>query len=1096
MRCSKCGSDNRKGRKFCANCGAPLTITCPKCGASNEAGENFCGDCGAGLPPAAAKPPQVTPVVATSGERRHLTVLFCDLVGSTEIAAHLDPEEWRELVAAYHRAAAEAITRFGGHVAKYLGDGVMAFFGYPEAHDNDAERAVRAGLALLDTVLKLNQETSPASPSLMSKNRGRDKPKLAARVGIDSGAVVVGVGAGKEADVFGEAPNIAARVQAAAEPGTVLITDAVHQLVSGLFVVDNRGDSLLKGLERPLKLYKIIQPTGARGRLEAAAARGLTPFTGRDSELRLLGERWEQARDGDGQVVLIIGEAGIGKSRLVHRFHETLASQPYLWVDAAAGALFQNSPFYPVTEMLRRALFAGGSGPPDAIAQMAGALSHAGVDPSSAVPLLAPLLNLTLTSDYPPASLPLEHQRRKLLAVLVEWILGMARHQPLIILLEDLHWADPSTLELLQILVEQSNAAPLFLLFTARPEFHQSWPLRAHHAQLTLNRLGSIDIRAMIAQVAAQKALTNETVAAVIERTGGVPLFVEELTRAVLESGEGRLIGRAIPATLHDSLMARLDKLGPARETLQTGAVLGSEFNYDLLQAVHQLEDIELQRRLRTLTDAELLYVRGIAPDATYQFKHALIRDAAYEALLKSRRKELHHLVAETIDIKFPTIKETHPEILAQHWTDAGEIENAIAAWLTAANYSEGRRAFHEAHHNYRSALGLMKQLPESPSRDTRELDLTSALVRVLQVTRGYAASETKEAAERAAILAEKSNNLAELVLNLFPTWRRVLVAGDYISAEILADRLLCLAERDRSANCLWHGYYAQLQVCLMRGKLIEAEKHFASMTTISDTVTEKLFPGATVLSFSQASVGVWVMGYPHSATERIEYASAFARESGDPFNLGLAYLFESWLFRLARDPIGAETPAVQALSIADAQGFPYIRDHARSILGWARAELGNPSEGISLIRFGLMGLNESESRLGFSDILSRLAEAEACGGMIEKALNTITDALQVNPEEMLWQPNALIFRGRLHLELGETNLASADYGEAIKLAQRMNAKFWELRATTSLARLLRDTNRRTEAYSMLTNIYKWFTEGLDTADLRDAKALLDEFSA
>jgi AAA ATPase domain/Adenylate and Guanylate cyclase catalytic domain len=433
---------------------------------------------------------------------------------------------------------------------------------------------------MLDAIAKLNEQSPPLSDmrtsqtrllgsadappsasSPMSNNGGGDRrPKLVARVGIDSGAVVVGAGAGMETDVFGETPNIASRVQAVAEPGTLLITDAVHRLVAGLFVVESRGASVLKGIERPLQLYRVVQPSGVRGRLEASAAvRGLTPFVGREDELRLLNNRWERALEGEGQVALIIGEAGIGKSRLVHRFHETLGGTPYLWIDAGAGALFQNSPFYPVTEMLRQALFAGGSGPSDAIAQMAGALSHAGVDPNSAVPLLAPLFNLTLPLEYSPSSLPPEQQRRRLLALLVEWILGTARARPLIIAIEDLHWADPSTLDLLQLLVEQGNTAPLFLLFTARP-------LCAHHGQLNLNRLGTREIRAMVTQVAAQKALTDETISAVIERTGGVPLFVEELTRTVLESGEDKLAGRAIPATLHDSLMARLDKLGPARE--------------------------------------------------------------------------------------------------------------------------------------------------------------------------------------------------------------------------------------------------------------------------------------------------------------------------------------------------------------------------------------------------------------------------------------------------------------------------------------------------------------------------------------------------
>jgi class 3 adenylate cyclase len=627
MRCSKCGSDNREGRKFCAACGAPLIVACPKCGVTNQPGESFCGECGAVLGDAAPAPAAQTsaaPIAAsTGGERRHLTVLFCDLVDSTEITARLDPEEWREMIASYHRVAAEAITRFGGYVAHYLGDGVMAFFGYPEAHDNDAERAARAGLEMVDAISRLHHQSGTGF-SLSSP------VKLAARVGIDSGAVVVGPGAGREADVFGEAPNIAARVQSVAEPGTVLITGSVQRLVSGLFVVESRGAELLKGIERPLQLYRVVQPSGVRGRLEAAAAvRGLTPFVGRDDELRSLMTRWARSRQGEGPVVLIIGEAGIGKSRLLQRFHQLLPDAPQAWLEAAAAPFFQNTPFHAIAELLHQLVGQASrpvdqvgqpfqavsltgptkasttaqsdsaqkrdsapspnplrqhsgrrADPKDQLAQLESALVMVGLKPAEAVPLIAPLLNLP--ASYPPPPIPPEQQRRRLLAMLVEWILGAARGQPLVAVIEDLHWADASTLEVIQLLAEQGATGHLLLLCTARPEFHMPWPLLAHHTQINLNRLSAADVREMIAEVASRNALASETVDAVIERTGGVPLFVEELTRAVLESGGATLAGREIPVTLHDSLMARLDRLGSAKEVMQIGAVIGSEFSYGL----------------------------------------------------------------------------------------------------------------------------------------------------------------------------------------------------------------------------------------------------------------------------------------------------------------------------------------------------------------------------------------------------------------------------------------------------------------------------------------------------------------------------------
>jgi class 3 adenylate cyclase len=660
------------------------------------------------------------------GERRHLTVLFCDLVGSTAIASRLDPEQWRETVAGYHRAAADAITRFDGHVAKYLGDGVMAYFGWPAAHDNDSERAARAGLAILDAIAKLNQQPGHA--------------KLSARVGIDSGTVVIAKGASNEAEVFGDTPNIAARVEVAAEPGTVAISDATHRLVSGLFVVEDSGAQELKGIERPLQLYRVIRPSGVRGRFQAAAAAGgLTPFVGREDELRSLMSRWGRVLDGEGQVALIIGEAGIGKSRLLQRFHEQIAGAPHTWVEAGAGAFFQNTPFYPVTEMLRQ--FLGDAPTEDQLAQLESRLTAAGLKTAEAIPLIAPLLNLPLPPGYPTLALSPEQQRRRLLATLVEWVLGSARAQPLIIATEDLHWVDPSTLELIQLLVEQGASARLLLLYTARPEFHAPWPLRAHHTQINLNRLSVRDIRTMVAQVAASKAMSDDTVATVVERTGGVPLFVEELTRAVLESGDAKLTGREIPATLHDSLMSRLDRLGPAKEVIQVGAVIGSEFSYELLHAVHPIAEADLQHALRSLTDADLLYVRGIAPDANYQFKHALIRDAAYEALLKSRRKELHLIVARTIDEQFPAIKETHPEVLARHWAEAREKQRAIKYLRLAGDQAAARGAMAEAAAQYSHALELLAEMPESGKRDQEELAVQISLGLALWGAKAWASS-------------------------------------------------------------------------------------------------------------------------------------------------------------------------------------------------------------------------------------------------------------------------------------------------------------------------------------------------------------------
>jgi class 3 adenylate cyclase/tetratricopeptide (TPR) repeat protein len=1125
MRCSRCGSENPAGTKFCSECGAGLPRACPHCGADNAPAAKFCNECGASLNAPLGPPVSETPRAQARevGERRHLTVLFCDLAGSTAIAAQLDPEEWRETVGDYQRTAAAAITRFGGHVAKYLGDGVMAYFGWPEAHDNDAERAARAGLAILDAIAKLNEQPGHA--------------KLSARVGIDSGTVVIGKGAGNEAEIFGDVPNIAARVQETAEPGTVAITGATHRLISGLFVVEDCGAQALKGLERPLQLYRVIRPSGVRGRFEAAtAAGGLTSFVGREDELRGLMHRWERALAGEGQVALIIGEGGIGKSRLVQRFHEQIGGTPHTWIEAGAGAFFQNTPFYPVTEMLRQLVWeqnfdrlddylrelkeendgrrsalhvgqpvgqtneAAASEPAnttsmrdDQLGQLQSGLMLAGLKPAEAIPLIAPFLNLPLSAKYPPSALSPEQQRRRLLATLVEWILGAARVRPLVIATEDLHWADPSTLELIQILVEQGANARLLLLYTARPEFRAPWPMRAHHTQITLNRLSVRDIRAMVAQVAASKALADETVATVVERTGGVPLFVEELTRAVLESGDAKLTGREIPATLHDSLMARLDRLGPAKEIIQIGAVVGSEFSYEMLHAVHPIVEADLQRALRSLADAELLYVRGIAPDATYQFKHALIRDAAYEALLKSRRKELHRLVARTIDEKFPELKEAHSEVLARHWTEAGEAELAIAEWSRAGKSAEARNAFIEAQESYKQALALLNLLSESPERDGRELRLRQSVVGMLQMTRGWAATETVDAAERTGALAEKSGNLTQLGNSLAARGFTAWISGDLSSAGALADQALELALREGNPIILAYRYMLQVIVRFWRGDLAGAEKHFTTGLAFFENPRFRQKPiGAAIAAYGYASYTAWTLGRADVARERMARMKEVVN-GNNPHDAAFSRVNAAVLLVFMKEYWRAESLAVQALELSEKNQFPNEAAMAQWLLGAARAQLGRASEGIALIRRGTATLLEVGQRICITHFTGSLAAAQERDGAIGDALESIEQALHVNPGERVYLPEMLRIRGELRLKQGNAELAQTDFREAIALAQRMSAKSWELRATMSLARLLRDTSRRDEARTMLADIYNWFTEGFDTPDLIDAKALLDE---
>jgi class 3 adenylate cyclase/tetratricopeptide (TPR) repeat protein len=1040
------------------------------------------------------------------GERRHLTVLFCDLVGSTEIASHLDPEEWREIVAVYYRAAAQAIERFGGHVAQYLGDGVMAFFGFPEAHDNDAERAARAGLAMLDAISKLNEHPT--------------HPKLSARIGIDSGTVVVGAGSGKETDVFGDTPNIAARVQSAAEPSTVVITDAVHRLVSGLFVVEDRGAQTLKGIEQPVRLYCVVQPSGVRGRLEAAAAvRGLTPFVGREEELRLLMNRWERALEGEGQVALIIGEAGIGKSRLVQRFHEQIVATPHDWIEAGGGALFQNTPFYAVTELLRELLaWRGDESAEEQLTQLESALNLAGLKPAEALPLIAPLLSLPLPSKHPPSPLSSEQQRRRLMATLVEWALGAARVQPTIIAIEDLHWADPSTLELFQLLVEQGATAPLLLLYTARPEFRVPWSLRAHHTQLTLNRLSAPHARAMVGQVAEGDALSEETVARVVERTGGVPLFVEELTRAVVESGEAQRNGRDIPATLYDSLMARLDRLGPAKEVAQVGAVLGREFSYELLDAVHRIPAEKLQARLQMLVDAELLYVQGLTPAANYQFKHALIRDAAYEALLKSRRRDLHLLVARTIDEQFPALKAAHPEVLAGHWTEAGESARAIAAWRKAGEQAMQRSANEEATAHFRRGLTLIDSLPDTPERTQEHLTLQSALGSVLVLTKGLGAPEVREAYDDARLLCRQLGDTPQLFTVLNGLAQYYLQQEEMTTSIELAEQSLALAEKEQDTARMLVAHSRLGSSLFFRGHLLRAEEHCVQGMKLYDfdrhsslAFVYGLDAGVPCLPIGAWTL--WYLGFPDQALRRSQRAVALARKVGHPYSLAWVLEAASWLHCYRGEGQEAYALADEAIIFSTKREFPHWVAMGLQRRGEALRLLGKWDDGTEQLRQGQEGYRATGASAGWSRGLTELARSCLHFGQYEEGLRLADEALRLMNRGTMrhYEPEQYRIKGELLLLKSHTSdfrrpdaprndsrhdlmfEAEACFLKALEVARSQKAKSWELRATTSLARSFRAMDRRDEARTMLATIYGWFTEGFDTADLKDAKALLNE---
>ncbi len=1092
MNCPVCGVRARSGARFCTACGARLPAVCPECGRQAELSDRFCSDCGAALPepPAPARPAPADAI----GERRRVTVLFSDLVNSTGIAAQMDPEEWRELSAEYQRTVAAVVRRFGGHVDKYLGDGLLVYFGFPEAHENSPERAVRAGLEIIEAV----------------KARGaaaRDKStQLAVRVGIHTGTVVIGRDGGGNPEVFGDTTNVAARVQTAAEPGSVFITAGVHHLVSGLFVVEPRGLHHLKGIPEPLELFRVSHASGVRGRIHAAAAtRRLIPFVGREEELALLWRRWERAREGEGQVVLIVGEAGIGKSRLVEEMRSRLAGVPHTWIECSCDQFMQSTSFHPVTEMLHQGL---GWLPEDTPARRIEILEETlkGVElrPEEGVPLLAPLLELQVPPRYPPLLTSPDHQHKRLLAILAQWLYTLARRQPVVIAVEDMHWSDPSSLELARAMVERNATVPLLIIFTARPEFRAPWPQRAHHAQITLSPLSRREARAMVEEVAAQSALTRDTIDAVVQRTGGIPLFVEELTRLMIETG-GRASRREIPPTLHDSLAARLDRVGSAKEIAQIGAVLGNEFTYELIRAVSEIPDADLQKGLDRLADADLLHVRGIPPDASYRFKHALVQDAAYEALLKTRRRELHSKVAGVLKEKFRELAESQPEVLARHLTEAGQSEDAVAAWQRAGQIATRRGAFAEAEQHVRRALEIFSTLPDAATRAPYELALKGSLAITLIARRGWSAPEARDIFSDTIELSRRFGDPTITTLLLASLFGTAFTAGEIEGARALAEEIASVAERGGSSYAGAWAFALLSLVDFVSGDIAAARSHARRGVEIYDESAHRSDPmDPSVIARAQESHAAVLTGEVDLGRTKAHAMLDFATSRNRILDLAQARMEMFAVFYYLREPAEVGRHAEALISAANQHELQAYLAWGLIHLGWAQAMTGKADEGIDNLRKGLELYAAEGRRLQVGRYLCMLADAQAAAGHLDDALATVEEAMAAAPEQRIEEPAILCVRGELlaakaratQSEAGRAELlarAEADFREAARRAGAMGMTLHQLRALNRVARLMRDRGETREALALLEPLVTSLAGRGDFRDLRDARAFLEE---
>lgn len=996
MECARCGCENPAGMKFCGECAAPLTGHCPQCGAENPPRFKFCGACATPLTLQTTVPrPESTGVNPTDArrqipdarpapaERRQLTVMFCDLVGSTALSTHLDLEELRELVQAYQAACAQVIERYDGSIAQYLGDGLLVYFGSPVAHEDDAARAVRTGLEIVG-----------AMPALPLSNAPLPHP-LQVRIGIHTGPVVVGeMGRGKtERLALGETPNVAARIQGLAEPDTVVISAATYRLVQGLFDCQDLGRHEFKGVATPAGLYRVVRESTVQSRFEVAVRQGLTPLVGREHEVGLLLERWERAKGGDGQVVLVSGEPGIGKSRLVERLKEQSEREGATRMAFRCSPYHQNSAFYPVIEYVQRVLqFARDDSPYATLEKLEHTLGAYRFCQADTLPLLAALLSLPPPERVPPLTLSPQRQKQKTQEALVAWLVEEAERQPVYCVWEDLHWVDPSSLELLTVLMHQVPTTRLYLLLTFRPEFTPPWGTRSHISQLTLSRLGRTQVAAMIEQVTGGKSLPAAVLRQIIAKTDGVPLFVEELTKTVVEAGvvqerrgryelSGPLPSLAIPSTLQDSLMARLDRLGMAKEIAQLGATIGREFSYEVLQAVSLVEEARLQKGLAQLVAAELLYQRGLPPQAQYSFKHALIQEAAYQSLLKSTRQHLHWRIAQVVEARFPDVKELQPELLAHHYTEAGLISQAIPYWQRAGERATTRSAYAEAIHHLSQGLELLKTLPDTPERAQHELMLQVTLGPVLRASKGETAPEVEKAYARALELCRQAGETPQLFSVLWGLRVFYTVRGEFQTARELGEQLLTLAQRrqDPALFVLAHAALGAAFLCL--GELAYARKHFEQGITHSDRQCHRslasrygIDPG--VMCFSEVAFSLWLLGYPDQALQKSHEALTLTQEVSHPFSRAFALYWAAQLHQCRQEGPAVQewTEALTALSRE--QGFPRYLVLGTLMRGWMLTGQGQREEGIAQMREGLDAERATGGKLNRPYFLALLAEA------------------------------------------------------------------------------------------------------------------------
>jgi class 3 adenylate cyclase/tetratricopeptide (TPR) repeat protein len=1035
-------------------------------------------------------------------ERRHLTIMICDLVGSTALSARLDPEDMGSVVDAYHAACARIVLTYDGFLSDFRGDGILAYFGYPRAHEDDAERTVRAGLDIIAAVARL--ETRAAEP-------------LAVRIGIATGLVVVGglsgEGALRDHAVVGDTPNLAARLQALAEPGTIVVAASTRLRLGNLFRLRDLGHHEVKGIAKPVAAWAVEGVLVSESRFQAAHMAGLTDLVGREDEIHFLLERQRLAWKGEGQIVLISGEPGIGKSRLVAALAERIAGELHVRLSFQCSPYHTNSPLHPFIAQLERAAGLKADDTSERRLDKLEALLASGPAPvHDVLPLFAALLSIPFGERYPPLALGPMQQRRQTLAALLDQFEGLARQQPILLLLEDVHWADATSVELLDLAIERVRALPVLALFTFRSEFEPPWVGLRNVGNLALGRLENDDVERVVARVTGGRVLPAEVMRQIVTKTDGNPLFIEELTKTVLEAGilvedaEGYRLDRplaplAIPATLQDSLMARLDRLGPVKEVAQIGAAIGREFSYSLVGALVGRDETALKHAFAELEQAELVFRRGEPPEAMYSFKHALVQDVAYDSLLKSRRQKLHGEIARMLEERFADSVASEPEIVARHFTEAGLVDPAINYWLKAGNLALSRSANAEAVKHLRQGIELTQSQAPSPKRVRNELDFYLALGPAMVATEGDATPETLRVFSHARGLLGDGGTLTEQMTVLWGAYLAHSMRAEHNAALEVAQQCLALAAQHAHPGMSALANRFMGQTLNFMGAFADARLHLERTLALCAANQEAISAYRNfgtddqVMALSSLASTLLLLGYPEHAAASAGQALSRARAMGLAFTTATALSHVAFLGTLGFDPKRAAAHACEAIAHAVEHGLAGPEHRARFVQGALLAKNGNLQHGVELMHNALAAAEKQRGLERRTLYLGHIASAHAGLGQPELGLNLLDEAIRTaeTTNERFFEPELHRLRGSILLTLGRRGEAEDGLQRALTIAQQQHARWWELRAVTSLANHLRDEGKCVDAYSLLEPVYSWFVEGLDTADLKIAKAVLDE---